>query len=71
MPRHASFHLGVGSTNSKDPRRNLHLDFILANCRIGLGSQTVLNSGKFFLPDAKAIPERQNYAVEINLHDAL
>jgi leucyl aminopeptidase (aminopeptidase T) len=69
--RFASFHLGVGSADLKNPQQNLHLDFILADCRIALGSQIVLDNGKFFLPDAKPIPDWRNYEVEINLHGAL
>lgn len=69
--RFASFHLGVGSTHPDKPKHSLHLDFILDDCRILMGTQLALHRGKFALPKIAKIPDRVSFAVNIRLHDAL
>jgi hypothetical protein len=69
--RYASFHLGVGSADARKPSQNLHMDFILGDCRIFLGDHLALARGRFRRPRTAAIPDRRRYGVAINLHDAL
>lgn len=69
--RVASFHLGVGRAAAANPRRNLHLDFILGDCQVRLGRRVVLSHGRFAPPATAAIPDPRAYEVPIRLHDAL
>jgi hypothetical protein len=69
--RFAGFHLGVGSTQTGKLDRSLHLDFMLADCRIWMGSHLVFQKRKFVLPQITRIPDRSGYAVNVRLHDAL
>ena len=69
--RVASFHLGVGGAAAGDPRRNLHLDFILGDCKVHFGKSVALAGGRFPAPGSAAIPNRRRYEVPIILHDAL
>jgi leucyl aminopeptidase (aminopeptidase T) len=68
--RVASFHLGVGSADAEIAEQNLHLDFILGDCRILMGSHVALSNGRFAPPTA-AVPDRRAYEVHVTLHDAL
>jgi len=69
--RFAGFHLGIGSTQSERLDRSLHLDFMLADCRIWMGSHLAFQKRKFALPRMAKIPDRTAYEVNIRLHDAL
>jgi hypothetical protein len=69
--RFASFHLGVGSADAENAAQNLHLDFILGDCRILAGRRLVLSQGRFARPGPGAIPDRRAYAVPVKLHDAV
>jgi hypothetical protein len=69
--RFASFHLGVGSADAARASQNLHMDFILGDCRIFMGSHLALSGGRFARPKAAAISDRRSYDIPINLHDAL
>jgi hypothetical protein len=69
--RFASFHLGVGSTQSRRLDRSLHLDFMLADCRIWMGTHMALHKRKFVVPNIAKIPDRISFEVNIRLHDAL
>jgi len=69
--RFASFHLGVGSADAENAKQNLHLDFILGDCRILMGRHLVLSNGRFARPTTAAIPAGRAYDVPIKLHDAL
>ncbi len=69
--RVASFHLGVGSADAESAEQNLHVDFILGDCRILLGRHVVLSNGRFARPTITAIPDRRTYDVPVQLHDAL
>ena len=69
--RHASFHLGVGSADARKPSQNLHMDFILGDCRILLGNRLALSNGRFAPLASAPPPDRRRYGVPINLHDAL
>jgi hypothetical protein len=68
--RYASFHLGVGSADAGKASQNLHMDFILGDCSIFLGSRLALANGRFSHLPAAALGRRP-YDVPINLHDAL
>lgn len=68
--RFATFHLGVGSADAAIPEQNLHLDFILANCRILMGSHVALSNSSF-TPPTTVVPDRRSYEVKVSLHDAL
>jgi len=69
--RVASFHLGVGSADALRAEQNLHLDFILGDCRILMGRHVVLSKGRFARPTTGAIPDRRAYDVRVALHDAV
>src|SRR5262249_38047594 len=69
--RFASFRLGVGSADADRAEQNLHLDFILGECRILLGRYVALSNGRFSPPTIATIPKRHAYAVPVRLHDAL
>jgi hypothetical protein len=69
--RVASFHLGVGSADAEEAARNLHLDFILGDCRILMGRHVALENGRFARPAGGAIPDRRSYDVPVALHDAV
>lgn len=69
--RVASFHLGVGSADADKPAQNLHLDFILGDCRILMGRHVALSKGRFARPTTAAIPDWRAYDVPVTLHDAV
>jgi hypothetical protein len=69
--RVASFHLGVGGADALKAEQNLHLDFILGDCRILMGRHVVLSKGRFARPTTAAIPDRRAYDVRVALHDAV
>lgn len=69
--RVASFHLGVGSADAVKAEQNLHLDFILGDCRILMGRHVALSKGRFARPTTAAILDRRAYDVPVQLHDAL
>jgi len=69
--RVASFHLGVGRADAENPAQNIHLDFILGDCRILLGRRVALSGGRFARPTIAAIPDRRAYTVPVALHDAV
>lgn len=69
--RVAAFHLGVGSADANQAEQNLHLDFILGDCRILMGRHAALSRGRFARPTAAAIPDWRTYEVPVTLHDAL
>lgn len=69
--RFASFHLGIGGADATNPRQNLHLDFILGDCKIYFGNRVALARGRFSHLGPAAIPNRRQYEVPIILHDAL
>jgi hypothetical protein len=69
--RYAGFHLGIGSTLSKRLDRSLHLDFMLADCRMWMGRHLAFHKRKFVLPQIAKIPDRIGFPVNIRLHDAL
>ncbi len=69
--RVASFHLGVGSADAEKAEQNLHLEFVLGDCRILVGRHLALSRGKFARPTTAAIPDRHAYEVPVRLHDAL
>lgn len=69
--RVASFHLGVGTADAEKKEQNLHLDFILGDCRIVMGDHIVLSNGQFCEPTSEVIPDRRLYDVPVSLHDAL
>ncbi len=69
--RFASFHLGVGSADADNAAQNLHLDFILGDCRILMGSHVALSKGKFARPTTAVIRDRRAYDVPVKLHDAV
>jgi hypothetical protein len=69
--RVASFHLGVGGADALKAEQNLHLDFILGDCRILMGRHVVLSNGRFARPTTGAIPDRRAYDVRVALHDAV
>ena len=69
--RFAGFHLGVGSADAEDARQNLHLDFILGDCRVLMGRHVALSQGRFARPAAAAIRDRRAYDVCVTLHDAV
>lgn len=69
--RFASFHLGVGSADAENAQQNLHLDFILGDCRIRMGRHVALSRGRFSRPTTAVIPDRRAYHVPVTLHDAV
>jgi leucyl aminopeptidase (aminopeptidase T) len=69
--RFASFHLGIGGADARNPRQNLHLDFILGDCKVYFGKRVVLAGGRFSRLGPVAVPRRRDYEVPIILHDAL
>jgi hypothetical protein len=69
--RFASFHLGVGSADEENAKQNLHMDFILGDCRLFMGSHLAMSNGRFAHPTTAAISDRSRYDVPVNLHDAL
>jgi hypothetical protein len=69
--RFASFHLGVGSADAESAAQNLHLDFILGDCRILMGSHVALSKGTFARPTTAEIRHRRAYDVPVKLHDAV
>lgn len=69
--RVASFHLGVGGADARNPRRNLHLDLILGDCTVYFGNRVALARGRFSPLGSAAIPNRRRYEVPVILHDAL
>ena len=69
--RFPSFHLGVGSANAEDQTQNLHMDFILGDCRIFMGNHLALHDRKFSRATTTAISDRHAYEVPVSLHDAL
>jgi hypothetical protein len=69
--RVASFHLGVGSADADSAAQNLHLDFILGDCRILMGRHVALSKGQFARPTIAAIPDWRAYDVPVTLHDAV
>jgi hypothetical protein len=69
--RFASFHLGVGSADARKASQNLHMDFILGDCRIFLGNRLALERGRFPRLAGAATPDRRRYEVPVSLHDAL
>lgn len=69
--RVASFHLGIGGADARNPRQNLHLDFILGDCKVYFGNRVALAHGQFSRLGPAAIPNRRQYKVPIILHDAL
>jgi aminopeptidase len=69
--RFAGFHLGVGSADAADARRNLHMDFILGDCRICMGDHVAVSNGRFARPTTPPIADRSAYDVPVKLHDAL
>ena len=69
--RMAGFHLGVGSADAADRRRNLHLDFILGECRVLLGRRVAVSRGRFAPAPAGRLPGPGGYEVPVRLHDAL
>lgn len=69
--RTASFHLGVGTADAEQKEQNLHLDFILGDCRIVMGDRVVLSNGQFDESTSEVIPDRMRYDVPVILHDAL
>jgi hypothetical protein len=69
--RVASFHLGVGTADAEKKEQNLHLDFILGDCRIVMGGHIVLSNGQFVESTSEVIPDRRLYDVPVSLHDAL
>jgi hypothetical protein len=42
--------------------QNLHLDFILSDCRVRMGRHVALRHGEFVRPTSGAIPDRRAYA---------
>jgi len=69
--RVASFHLGVGTADAEPKEQNLHLDFILDDCRIVMGDRIVLSNRQFSTSTSEVIPDRRQYDVPVILHDAL
>lgn len=69
--RIAGFHLGVGGADAANARRNLHLDFILADCRVLMGRHVALSGRRFARPARMSLPDRHAYDVPVALHDAL
>lgn len=67
--RVASFHLGVGSADAEIAEQNLHLDFMLDECRIFMGPHLALSRRRFIAPTVA--PTRRDYDVPVSLHDAL
>jgi leucyl aminopeptidase (aminopeptidase T) len=69
--RVAGFHVGVGSADAADRRRNLHLDFIVRDCRVALGGHVVLRHGRFAPARSGATHGPARHPVPVRLHDAL
>ena len=69
--RFASFHLGVGSADAQKAEQNLHMDFILGDCRIFMAGHLAMSDGRFADPTTEAIADHSLYEVPVNLHDAL
>ena len=69
--RFASFHLGVGGADARNPNQNLHLDFILGCCKLYFGNRLALARGRFSRLPAAAVPNRRKYEVPVIMHDAL
>lgn len=69
--RFASFHLGVGAADAENAAQNLHLDFILGDCRILMGRHIALSNGTFARPTTTEIRDRRAYDVPVKLHDAV
>jgi leucyl aminopeptidase (aminopeptidase T) len=69
--RIASFHLGVGGADARNPRQNLHLDFILGDCKLYFGNRLALSRGRFSRLRPAAISNPRKYEVPVIMHDAL
>jgi hypothetical protein len=69
--RYASLHLGVGSADAENDEENLHMDFILGDCRISMGNHIALSNGQFSRPTTEPVSDRSVYDVPVTLHDAL
>lgn len=69
--RYASFHLGVGLADERDPRRNIHIDFILGDCTVTAGEFTILEHGRFAAELDDTTRPLPTLDVAVKLHDAL
>jgi hypothetical protein len=69
--RYASFHLGVGLADARDPRRNIHIDFILGDCTITAGDFTILEHGRFAAELDDTTRSLPTLDVALKLHDAI
>jgi hypothetical protein len=69
--RYASFHLGVGLADERDPRRNIHIDFILGDCIVTAGHFTILEHGCFAAALDDTTSPLPILDVAVRLHDAL
>jgi len=69
--RVVGFHVGVGSADAADRWRNLHLDFIVLDCRVALGAHVILSHGRFAPARSGATPGLGRHPVPVRLHDAL
>ena len=69
--RFPSFHLGVGSADAEDQAQNIHLDFMLGDCRIFMGNHLALHDRRFSPATTTPISDGNAYEVPVRLHDAL
>lgn len=69
--RYASFHLGVGLADARDPRRNIHIDFILGDCNVTAGDFTILEDGRFAAELDDTTRPLPALEVAVKRHDAL